>query len=246
MINKPIQSGSYDAHYMIIAEAPGGEEDVYKRPLIGVSGQETYAMLEDANWLPPGSKNYIVKALHPWYDPVQHRMRISNPDFLPLDKTLDEASIFITNVCHIRPPGNEIDNFFASKTDAKRDRIPLINDRYPTEPIQDGITQLQRDISTIQPEFILALGGTALWALTGLQGITKWRGSILRVENGPVGNFGIKIIPTFHSADILREWTHRFVAVRDMKRALYEREFEEVREKPRHYIIRPSYSEAME
>ncbi len=230
----------------MVGEALGAEEEDYGRPLIGPSGHESYRMFEESGWTPHGSADYIIRNLHPWYDHEQHRMRISNPNFLPLDKTLDEASIFITNICHSRPPGNEIARFFATKTEAKRDHIPLVCGRYPTESIQQGIDQLRRDIETIRPTIIIALGGTALWALTGLEGITKWRGSILKVENGPVGNFGIKVIPTFHPADVLREWPHRFIAIRDLKRAYIERQYSEVREKTKHYIIRPGFAEAIE
>jgi uracil-DNA glycosylase family 4 len=242
----PVFSGNYDAKYMFVGETLGGEEDQHRRPLVGASGQEFYPMLEESHWIPHGTAKEIVRSLHPYYNQELHRMSISNPNFLPLDKTLDRSSIFITNVCHVRPPNNEIDRFFATKTEAKRDRIPLVNGRYPTQPIQDGIEQLRRDIETIRPIIIIALGGTALWALTGLEGITKWRGSILTVVEGPVGNYGIKLIPTFHPADILREWPHRFIAVRDLKRAYIERQWPEVRAKPKHYIIRPSYAETME
>lgn len=231
---------------MFVGEALGAEEDQYRRPLVGISGQEYYNMIEESHWIPRGAAKEIVRNFHPYYNQELHRMSISNPNFLPLDKILDASSIFITNVCHVRPPNNEIDRFFATKTEAKRDRIPLVNGRYPKQPIQDGIEQLRRDIETIQPTIIIALGGTALWALIGLEGITKWRGSILRVEGGPVGNFGTKLIATFHPADILREWPHRFIAIRDLKRAYIERQWREVREKPKHYIIRPSYAETME
>ncbi len=243
MINLLIQSGSYNARYMIVSEAPGADEDEHRRPFVGISGWEIYKMLEESKWLPIGSADYIIKNLHPWYDPEQHRMRISQPNFLPLDKTLDESSIFITNVCHVRPPSNDIKHFFATKSEAKsgislnrrinlypgshrRSPIPLINGRYPIEPIQDGLAQLRKDIEIIRPTIIIALGGTALWAL--------------------IGNFGIKVIPTFHPADILREWPHRFVAVRDLKRAYIEGQYPEVRKKVKNYIIRPGFAEAME
>lgn len=242
-----VQSGFKDARYMIVGEAPGAEEDSYNRPYIGVSGWELYKMLEESKWLPPGSAKEIISAFHPWHDQEQHRMRISNPNFIPLDKALDASSIFITNVCHVRPPNNNIDLFFTkNKTEAKRDNVPYVHGRYPLEPILKGIDQLRHDIEEIQPTLIIILGGTALWALTGLEGITKWRGSILRIENGPIGKFNIKTIPTFHPADILREWSHRFVAVRDLKRAYFEKDFPEVREKKKNYIIRPSFQVAMD
>lgn len=170
------------AKYVFVGEALGAEEESYGRPYIGASGQELYKLLEESRWIPFGSANYIIKNFHPWYDPEQHRMRISAPHFLPLDKTLEESFIFITNVCHARPPNNDIQKFFYTKTEAKKLRAKEINGRYPNSDIIDGMKQLYRDLQTIKPIITVALGGTALWALTGLEGITKWRGSILEID----------------------------------------------------------------
>lgn len=88
------------------------------------------------------------------------------------------ASCRITNVCQEQPPYNDISKFFGKKSDG----LLPVNGRYPHKPIIDGMRLLVEEIETTRPNIIIALGDTALWALTGLSGITKWRGSNLHVD----------------------------------------------------------------
>lgn len=56
--------------------------------------------------------------------------------------------------------------------------------------IDTHLTNLREEIRQINPNVILALGNTALWATTGLTGIGDYRGSIL-------SGMGKKVIPTY-------------------------------------------------
>ncbi len=229
-----ISFGNPSAPYWWLGEALGEEEDKIGRPFVGVSGQELYRMAEESRWLPPGSSRQIIEGI--W-----------RRNFLPLEKALFDGNIFITNVCHERPPDNKIEAFFAGKAEAKRLGLGELAGRFPREPIQRGLRDLAAALERYRPRFILCLGGTALWALTSLLGITKWRGSVLLAGSGPVGgSYAAKLIATFHPADILREWPHRAVALQDMRRALTEREFPELRSRSYAFITRPSYHEALD
>lgn len=229
-----ISSGHKGSKYLWLGEALGEEEDKKGRPFVGTSGQELYRMAEESDWLPPGASRRIIDGI--W----------SN-DFYPLDSSLEEADIFITNVVHERPFNNDIEQFFARKSEAKREGLAELAGRYPREPVRRGLAELALYLEQSRPQFILAFGGTALWAVTGLLGITKWRGSILSTLGGPTeAALGIKVIPTFHPADILREWPHRAVALHDMRRSLYERSFPEIRKADWHFITRPSYHETID
>lgn len=205
---------------MIVGEAPGETEIQWGRPFVGASGHELDSELGLAGW---------------------NRAQFS----------------LLTNVCHERPPGNEIDQFFAKKSavgkrvvvleahdfdhviamlnlgadpyDLDLPELALVAGRYPTSPILHGLLQLQADLNQLRPSLIIALGNTALWALTGLTGITNWRGSILEATGGPVEGHGCKLIPTMHPAAVVREYTWRTVAIQDLKRAKRESAFPEVR-----------------
>lgn len=144
---------------------------------------------------------------------------------LELSRMLREAGFnrsdcYVTNVCGIRPPGNEIGRFFGKKTD----HLPAFLGRYPRQPIVDGVRRLEREIAEVNPDLILAFGDTALWATTGESGITKWRGSELEyrkheLQPGLPHRESPKVVPTYHPAAILRQWSWRYVAVQDLRRA---------------------------
>jgi uracil-DNA glycosylase len=183
-----IEDGSPASPLWLVGEAPGQDEERLGRPFVGASGHALDALLNEAG--------------------------------------LHRRDCFLTNVCHTRPPTytnkagkvihNDIEQFFANKTTAKRDHIPLVHNRFPREPITRGLRHLQAHLDRFSPHLILALGNTPLWALCGVSGITKWRGSLLDGTHAPSA-----ILPTFHPADILgnRNPHHRPILLHDLERA---------------------------
>ncbi len=85
--------------------------------------------------------------------------------------------------------------------------------------LQEQIDDLRREIQSINPNCILALGNTALWALTGKNKINEYRGSILNTF------LGKKLVATYNPAHFLHqgegkaEYWQRQVAIFDFKRA---------------------------
>lgn len=156
-----------------------------------------------------------------------------------LTRMLHDAGIFrtecfITNVVRQRPPDNNIEAFIPRrKKDITPDCIPL-NGKWVKPVVIDGYAKLHREIELVKPNVIVALGNTALWALTGENGIVAWRGSLLEYR-------GIKVIPTYHPAAVLRQWDWRFVAVHDLRRAKRE-SADTIFRKPEYlFTIRPSF-----
>ena len=164
-----------------------------------------------------------------------------------LERMLGEAGIarsecFITNVCRVRPPNNDITKFFAASKKAVSPEHTQLRDRWVLPPLSAGYEQLWREIGEVQPSIIIALGNTALWALTGRWGITKWRGSMLCAEPPPgwPDSDPIQLIPTLHPAAVLREWKQRSVVVQDFKRAARYRSASF--DPPQYdFLIRPTY-----
>jgi uracil-DNA glycosylase len=163
-----------------------------------------------------------------------------------LNRMLSEAGLsrgecFVTNVARERPAGNDINQFFA-KSKKERDENPTKFTqhlgRWCVPAVRDGCGLLEREIDMVMPNVIVALGGTSLWALTGIKGITKWRGSMLvhhRTQS--------KVIPTIHPAAVLREWSWRATVVHDLRRAA---RFRDGRPYPRpawRFIVRPTFSQ---
>jgi DNA polymerase len=136
-----------------------------------------------------------------------------------LEVGINRNDCFITNVCHERPPGNDIDLFFYNKTEARQNNIAPVFGLYPNRAVLAGMDLLNSDIHSIKPRLIIAFGSTALWALTGNQAIMNWRGSALYWKS-PDGTIpSIPLLPTIHPANILRDYSSRFLAVRDLRRA---------------------------
>jgi uracil-DNA glycosylase family 4 len=142
-----------------------------------------------------------------------------------LDKWLHEVGInryecWTTNVCkYMVPPnaksGRQIPFWVRAKT-VNIDKQQCINELY------EEIKQLTNC------NLVIALGNTALEALTNKNGITDYRGSILR-------GMGKKVIATFHPAHILRQdaeiagYWQKQVALADLKRCSEQQWFPDLR-----------------
>ncbi len=123
-----------------------------------------------------------------------------------LDRMLVEAGVdrekcYVDNVMQVRPPGNNFGVFYEDK---KRTR--------PLPPLVEGRARLVKDLMLINPNVVVALGGEALKALTPYMGVKNWRGSIIY----PSKLGGVKVIPTYHPAGIMRNWIWRQIAVCDL------------------------------
>ncbi len=152
---------------------------------------------------------------------------------------ISRSECFLTNVCRERPPGNDISTLIAK---AKKDVTPLhvnINNKYVKSPIAEGYNLLHQEIKMVKPSIIIGFGNLPLWALTGIWGITKWRGSMLHTNGSHV-----RFLPTHSPSAILRQWDLRSISIRDLRRAA------EYRSSPYpvpawRFLVRPSASEVL-
>ena len=150
-----------------------------------------------------------------------------------LTRILTEGGIsredcFITNVFTTRPPGNDITNFCGKKAEVggKSYSHPALSiGNYIKPEHLPALDRLTSELAACAPNIVLALGNTAAWALTGKTGINKIRGAITESDLVP----GLKVLPTFHPAAILRAWDMRPITVIDCGKALRESEFPEIR-----------------
>lgn len=164
-----------------------------------------------------------------------------------MSKMLQEAGImrsecFITNVVRIRPPGNDINAFIAQrKSDISAQHI-MMRDKFVLPAVRDGFELLKREIEMCQPNVIIAFGNVALWALTGQWGITSWRGSVMECDLELALDYKPKVVPAYHPASILRQWSWRQIAIHDLRRAASQSKFREVIRPDYKFVIRPDYS----
>jgi DNA polymerase len=104
---------------------------------------------------------------------------------------LKREDVFIGNVNRCRPPGN---------------RTPTLPEAHTCRPF------LLREITVVRPKIIVVLGNTATQNLLDTKvGITKLRGEFQDY-------YGIKVMPTFHPAYLLRDPTKKRETWEDMKK----------------------------
>src|ERR1017187_5833496 len=96
---------------------------------------------------------------------------------------------------------------------------------------------LADEIATVDPNLVVALGNTPLWALCGTTGISKIRGTT-RLSTHTIS--GYKVLPTYHPAAVLRQWELRPTTVIDLMKAKREQGFPEVRRPKREIWIEPT------
>lgn len=140
---------------------------------------------------------------------------------MELERQLAEAkfiasAVRFTNAIRYRPRENEIDlAFVTSKKAAEEQGAVQIHGRWALPVAVEGLKDLAEEIAIVKPKIIIAVGGTALWATTGKNGIENWRSSQLPCVFDP----SITVIPTYHPSAILRQWENRYLAIHDLKRA---------------------------
>lgn len=135
-----------------------------------------------------------------------------------LDMLLSQAGIaryecLVTNVARERPPANKISFFFE---DSKC--------TIPKPKLKEWICQLKNEIILNKPNIIVALGNTALWALTGEKKISEFRGYILPCSLVE----GFKVLATYHPQSVNYEHKIFFPTVLDLRKALRHSEFSSI------------------
>lgn len=86
------------------------------------------------------------------------------------------------------------------------------------------LERLHAEIEALSPNIIIALGNTACWALGLSGGISDIRGYVYQTQ--VVGDLPLsrpfKVLPTYHPALILRQWSHRTICISDLEKARVE------------------------
>jgi uracil-DNA glycosylase family 4 len=159
-----------------------------------------------------------------------------------LDKMLQEAGIdqdqcYWTNIYKVRPPNNDLE------------RISEVG-----IPADNFVDCLLEELSEHKAPFICPLGGTALGVLCSdtvqrrdnEAKISKWRGSLLVSNRLDWPHY---VVPNFHPAYILREWSDRDVSVFIFRRLKEELDYFVRTGKhqalpERQLIAEPSFDEA--
>lgn len=166
---------------------------------------------------PIGAKVLILGEA-PSYEETAAGKPFIGPSGRELDRICKDAGVsrsnaWVTNVCKYMVPPNE-----------GKKKLPFhIRARNHGIDMEQQLAELRTEITNVNPNVILALGGTALWALSGKEKISKHRGSLL-------WGMGHKFVPTYHPAHLLHSaaggeikgYWNRQIMIFDFKRAYEE------------------------
>ena len=201
----------------LLGEAWGENESRISTPFVGHSGLELLRMLSDAGQLSLTSidRGYISE----FYSR-------GDPHSVASIWALHRDEFYLTNVFNIHPPANRLEWFCGPKETRIPGYPPLLPSKYVQAGFSRELDRLGDEICAVDPNLIVALGNTALWALSGRTGIAKVRGTTF-LSTLTVADF--KCIGIYHPAAVLRQWELRPTTIMDLVKAGRESAFPDIR-----------------
>ena len=156
---------------ILVGEAPGKEEARLGRPFVGRSGQLLTSVLEKAG--------------------------------------IERSRCIVANVFRVQPPANKVDHFFISRRAAAQQGVGIAEEygkfgsawcmagfAHDVENLRAMLEAMGKSRSC----FIVALGRTPFWALTGENGLLARIGQTFDCRLAT----GLRVMPTYHPSFILR------------------------------------------
>lgn len=157
---------------------------------------------------------------------------------------LARRDCFLTNVFSFRPQRNNMDVLCVRRAEVGQGYpMPLYSQgKYIHPQFLPELDRLYTELESVRPNLIIALGNTACWALLYRSAISSVRGSI----TAAVRPAGAKVLPTYHPAAVMRNWSLRPIVLVDLLKAAREQDFPEIRRPERELLVAPTYSEAQD
>lgn len=212
---------------LIVAEAWGRDELALGEALVGASGSALLKMLSESGLITftPEDK----KCINNWF-------ATQDPKWCDRVWKAHVHELARTNVFNLHPDSNDIERCCGGKTESIPGYPLLQKSKYIRAEFEPELNRLADEILSLNPNLVLCLGNTPLWALGGRTGIKKWRGTTLESTHTVAG---FKLLPTYHPAAVLRGWELRPIVIADLMKARREQEFPDIRRPARDIWIEP-------
>lgn len=214
----------------LLGEAWGENEARIGRPFCGASGIELLRMLDEAG---------IITLTA---DDAEYMRRFWNegkPELLDCIWNM-HPEVYRSNVFNQRPPGNKLEWFCGSRKEGIIGYPALVKAKYVRQEFIPELERLGDELISVDPNLVLCLGNSALWALGGKTGVSKLRGTTLHSTHTVSG---YKLLATYHPAAVLRQWELRPVTVMDLIKARREAEYPDIRRPQRQIWIEPTLAD---
>ena len=200
----------------LVGECWGEYEQRAHAGFVGPSGIELLRMMSEARLIILTAEDHSdISRFYKRGDPQAiNAIWLRHPEF------------YRTNVFNHHPPANRLEYFCGTKKEGIPGYPALIKSGYVRAEFSNELDRLGDEILQRDPNLIIALGNTPLWALAGRTGVSKLRGTT-RYTTHCVADF--KLLSVYHPAAVLREWSHRPTSIIDFQKAIYESEYPEIR-----------------
>lgn len=215
---------------VFIGEAMGANEVKIGRGFVGTSGIELLKMLAEANVITftTADRTYLSN----YYSS-------GDPNQIDMIWNL-HPELYRTNVFQQHPPGNNLEAFCGGKAEGIAGFPALVKGKFVRKEFEYELDRLGDEILAIDPNLIVCLGNSALWALAGRTGVSKLRGTTL-LSTHTVINY--KLMCTYHPAAVTRQWEIRPTTIIDLAKIPLEATFPEIRRPKREIWIEPTLSD---
>jgi len=217
-----------------------GREDAVKRPVPAV-------------WPTRDDGKIAIVGEAPGADEVLNGHPFAGSGGELLNECLRRADIkredcLLTNVFEYKPAGDDLGRFFVKRTQVKqfegwKPRWPLSKLGYVEPEREDALDRLREEITRFDPHVIIALGGVALWALTGEEGISKFRGHTIYTNDWFHPSKQWKVVPALHPDAVVRGWSGRPVFIADLIKAQAESNTRTIKRIEREVWIEPQLAD---
>lgn len=159
----------------------------------------------------------------------------SGQNLRTLLKEAGAERVFFTNTINMRPVNNNFKTFLWSKKHAVHPVSLQAGLYMPEEMAVRELGRLKKEIEEVDPSTVVALGNTALWALSGERPyISKKRGTFFK--SSLVNRW---TLATYHPAVVLRQYKWQVILVADLRKAV--KGYTEPAQKT--FIVHPSQDE---
>lgn len=149
-----------------------------------------------------------------------------------LNQMLAQAGIprgdcYITNVSQVRPPNNDFGAMYYDDPKRTKPKMSLLEAR----------ERVWKELSVVKPKIVVPMGTEALRAIGhNYTSINTYRGTVIE-------HYGLRILPTYHPAYILRVYGDRPVVEADLRKAA--RQAHSPYHPPTNIRVDPSFEEVL-
>jgi hypothetical protein len=212
----------------LLGEAQTSSDAKINSAFCSSGGIELLRMLSDANLLEltAEDRSFIT-------DYYNH----GDPTYLDMVWRL-HPEFYRSNVFALNPDHNDLANLCGPKSEAIPGYPPLVKGKgYIHDRYRPHLERLADELVTVDPNLVLCLGNSALWALTSSTGVAKLRGTTMVSSMLATG---FKLLPTYHPSAVVRQWELRPTVVADLMKARRQSLFPEIRRPKREIWIAPT------